>query len=67
MSGPGTNVGALVTYHPGARQAATGETSDTIPERTPQVGSRALHNEHAAIDVHPLPTNAWVGAYPSAD
>jgi len=67
VSGRGTNVGALVTYHPLVRQAASGETLDTIPERTPQVGSRALHNEPAAIDVRPLPTNAWVGAYPSAD
>ena len=59
MSGRGTNVGALVTHRTVVRQAALGETSDTIPERTPRVGSRALHNEPAAIDVRPLPTNAW--------
>ncbi len=60
MSGRGTNVGALVTHRTVVRQAALGETSDTIPERTPRVGSRALHNEPAAIDVRPMPTNVCV-------
>jgi hypothetical protein len=61
------NVGALVTHHAVVRRAASGGTSDTIPERTPQVGSRALHNGPAAIDVRPLPTNAWFDVCPSAD
>jgi hypothetical protein len=67
VSGRGTNVGAPVTYHLVVRKAASCETSDKLPERTPPVGSRALHSEPAAIDERPLPTNAWVGVYPSAD
>jgi hypothetical protein len=67
LSGRGTNVGALFTHHAVVRRAVSGGTSDTIPERTPRVGSRALHNGPAAIDVRPLPTNAWFGVCPSAD